>query len=390
MIANNKSFYLLVALLLRFQAGGAQSSCPLTIHVFDTEAGCEEDSSPTSIGLINADGQCNVAEALAGTSDSLLPGTYRAECVTSEYVSIWQSGCSNSDCSASGDSDTCDREFTIPSLYSRLSPPQYSVQDENAATKRCFNLSSSDGSMSIVFYILGDCGQCLEGGNGETAEPTQGSDLQPGTVDAVPTQAPTQPSDTSTGAPTSLEQVVDTQPPTPAYDNDDADGSGVASPTEPPTSTSGATLPESNQDDESSGPKYGIYIGAAVGATTLLVGVMLTGFILGRRLHETKQEPEKNDFEQSLAGRVPRTSAVTSLASPETFLTGPGCYIDVHADDEVSTLEDPTIFTRDNTVAKMMREAEEQETLGGLEASDFSLQVDQDTVDRTVWSRTSC
>jgi cell division protein FtsN len=134
-----------------------------------------------------------------------------------------------------------------------------------------------------------------------------------------------------------------------------------------------------------SGANVGIIVGSAVGVAAALVCVLLAGFILGKRLQSNNKavaSPEKQSN---------GTTPMISQGSPETFLEPTDRFIEVNDDDEISMLEDPTIFTKDNTVTRMMREADEQETLGGVETTNGqSMQAEEDTVDRTLWSRTSC
>ncbi|GKY96509.1 hypothetical protein MPSEU_000610500 [Mayamaea pseudoterrestris] len=463
-------------LILSENSVNAGNSCRLRLNVFDSADDCKSgEASPDSVGILMANQQCNAMRTISGSSDRLL-GNYVAKCLSSGDVGIYQSGCTNADCSSSDGDSTCDREFDVSSMYARLSTPEYLVQGKDADTgsRSCFTLDSTDETLSITFYITGDCYACLADSDDVTVSQTDDAannatagDIDDDVVvddddandtddDAVPTIAPTSQSGVSPGtfSPISPVSSPTSPPPTPspvaAYTPSPAvssykpNGDPVSGPSQPvagdddatsatlqpsvpdgsspqagpspsasgadddvtfdddlqltrePTKspTAGVTSPEvanpSDEEDEKEGASLGVIVGSAVGVVALLSVVLLAGFFLGKRLQNNDKRGVDKDFEQSLAERMHRPPSQQQSTPNTSFMTPTDRFIEVRQDDEISMLEDPTIFTRDNTVSKMMREAEDQETIGELDANDYSLQGEGNTVDDgAAWSKSS-
>jgi hypothetical protein len=71
-------------------------------------------------------------------------------------MEIVESGCTDAMCTSSSGSDVCDRGTGTESLYSRLSPPIYIVQESIASNSHL--LCQQIRSDKITFFaIFGDC-----------------------------------------------------------------------------------------------------------------------------------------------------------------------------------------------------------------------------------------
>jgi hypothetical protein len=81
----------------------ARANCQMSIWVFDSYDNCYAQQAPNTDGVIYADGQCHTVQTDSSTGSSnyaLLPGTYRAECTSGGKIRFLDSGCLDSQCTA--------------------------------------------------------------------------------------------------------------------------------------------------------------------------------------------------------------------------------------------------------------------------------------------------
>ena len=149
--------------------GSDSSNCAMDIWIFSSFDSCQASDAPVANGKLYADGQCHAIETDLDPSDpsySSFPGNYRVQCIDTNKVRFYDSACLDETCSSTSlvtsGTAVCDRDNTSPaSLYSRLEPPEYAVQDPaNAnvgAFYTCLKLDGSD--VSVTFVVFGDCTQ---------------------------------------------------------------------------------------------------------------------------------------------------------------------------------------------------------------------------------------
>lgn len=148
-------------------AQGENDGCRMEMWVFEKTEQCEGGVAPTAKGYIYADGKCRTVETTTPVgSDSyhLLPGSYSAVCTSEGKIRIDQSGCVRSDCSAlTPGVAICERDFGYAAaLFSRLSPPEFKLQDPADATVQGFYSCSRliATSITVTFTVFGDCSTC--------------------------------------------------------------------------------------------------------------------------------------------------------------------------------------------------------------------------------------
>ncbi|GKY90281.1 hypothetical protein MPSEU_000002200 [Mayamaea pseudoterrestris] len=403
----------------------AQSSCPLEMHVFADSANCNVQTTADAVGTLYPDDTCRSTELVSGDSPELLPGNYRASCSSDGRVQIYESGCTSSTCAATNGGSVCERQLDYASLYSRLSPPLYKLQSQNASFVSCFALSSSDETYQVVFFIYGDCTPCISA----TPSPATADTNQPTAVFVTPsfpststgpTVRPTlRPTEKPTPAPTTFEPTVPgidqgnppfskptTKSPSPAASggsdptfeptfsstggttgptaggdkdnvptNNGNNGGASAparAPNAKPSSPSSPTQPSSNETISASSAdqgNMGVVIGSVVGVIAALACFLTTGFLLGRRLQasdsrkslsEAGSQANREQSPNYLHSSTPLTMSGSMFhsSSPGT----PGVEAPVAADhnimisiddqDDISTLEDPTVYTRDTQTTR--------------------------------------
>lgn len=145
-------------------------NCPMKIWVYDSLERCDSVNPPNAVGTLYADGVCRTiqTDALPNSKDyNMFPGNYRATCTETGQIRFSDSGCLSDTCTVPvGGNGVCLRDFDIAgALFSRLSPPEYAVQQErNAGTGgffTCFKLDGSeDNPVTVTFVIFGDCSKC--------------------------------------------------------------------------------------------------------------------------------------------------------------------------------------------------------------------------------------
>jgi hypothetical protein len=232
-LSNILSFVLLVCFLhtmtttmfivtAQDSSGSTGGSCAMDIWIFASFEGCQASDAPIANGKIYADGQCHTIETDLDTSNSnyqFFPGNYRVQCIDTNKIRFSDSACLDNVCTVTSLSTTsstttvCDRDNTSPaSLYSRLSPPVYIVQDpSNASVGAFYTCLKLDGSdVTVTFVVFGDCTQsdCI-------ITPTTPSTPTPTVPPITGTTAPTG-STPSTVSPTTAPPIIIVQPTTSA------------------------------------------------------------------------------------------------------------------------------------------------------------------------------
>ena len=226
---------------------GAQN-CEMSMWVFDTLDRCNRTDPPNAVGTIYADGQCRTVETDASPESSeyaLFPGNYRAECTSDGKLSLTESGCIDSTCSATSlDTDAvCDRDNSlIAALYSRLQPPIFALQSPELATPAalytCLRLLGS--GINVTFVVFGDCSNPGCAVVGEPLPPVSPPPPPPPTPAPVaPVPAPTVPPTTEAPVESPVTDPPTDEPtfnPTPAPAETPTTKEPTAEPTGAPTS----------------------------------------------------------------------------------------------------------------------------------------------------------
>ena len=382
------------------------NNCPLEMHVFADSGDCNAQNTADAVGTIIPDNTCRSTQVESGSATELLPGNYRAQCTSDGRVAIYESGCLDSSCSSSNNngnsnSSICDRQLDEASLYSRLSPPIFRIQSPDTGFVSCFVLKSANEQYQVVFYIYGDCEPCASTSSvnvtnstspsvssSSTPRPTPRPTLRPtvavtleptgaGIVIGVPniTNATT-PTVSPTWEPTMVDSPQPTAPTATTTTAPFVAPQPVAIPTttssppavsEPTSFISNNTNDDDNQSvvvDDNSSSNKGVVAGVIVGVALILVAVLTAGFVMGRRLQKqhdlnsrkSSQSDGKDQPPLLLYGKNGNSNngmlspAMTSTFSSPTYESPiPADHmISVDEDqDDISTLEDPTVFTRD-------------------------------------------
>ena len=152
--------------VLLVSADDSATDCAMDIWIFSSFDSCQASDAPIANGKIYADGQCHSIETDLDTSNpsfSSFPGNYRVQCIDTNKIRFFDSACFDTTCAITVTGATvCDRDNASPaSLYSRLEPPEYLVQDPSNANigafYTCLKLNGSD--QTVTFVVFGDCSQ---------------------------------------------------------------------------------------------------------------------------------------------------------------------------------------------------------------------------------------
>lgn len=349
--------------------------------VYENGNQCDSGGTPSAIGQLYADDTCRTVEvtdeSVSGGRD-LLPGNYSATCLSNGQVQITESGCVFDDCRSASGAAICDRGLNTASLFSRLNPPTYNVQNPIGYTSlECLVLQSQSAGLEVVFIIFGDCVACLNGGTPSpvapptpapaTPEPTLTPTVAPADIGiplpTVPTplSPPPSPSPVAEPSPRPTRRPVSdpspvggsdpVQPPTPMptlLPPLDPVSKPVVTPL--PTFSSTGTEPDpptTNSTSEASGSSQAVVIGASVGVAFALVLFLIAGFWLGKRLQQRKDEQSRKSEEYAAPTFQQSSSSPPFIAYAGTDRE---ITVDRTRDDDISMLEDPTVLTKDSVL----------------------------------------